>query len=250
MKLTAETKLLLVMGAFVVLGGGALALLNRTSETLGAPRPAPTEAAPKITRAQFDDLVKRGRHTRGDASAKLTIVEFADFQCPSCRRAFATVSNHFGKDSSTRLVFYHMPLVKIHDRAMAAAIASEAAGKQGKFWPMYDSLFTGETPQLGPDDLDKKATQLGLNMDKFHADEKDPALQDLIEADTHDADSLHVDETPTFLVVHTANAAENPQVIIGAQQIQAALPGLLGGGAAPAAAGPGPAPAASAAAPS
>lgn len=83
---------------------------------------------------------------RGPKDAKVTIVEFSDFQCPYCSRAFPTVEQVM-KDynGKVRLVYKHFPLVSIHPHAQKAAEAAECAKAQGKFWEFHDQLFTTQT---------------------------------------------------------------------------------------------------------
>lgn len=83
--------------------------------------------------------------SRGPKDAKITIVEFSDFQCPYCSRAFPTIEQVM-KDynGKVRLVFKHFPLISIHPHAQKAAEAAECAKAQGKFWEFHDKLFTAQ----------------------------------------------------------------------------------------------------------
>jgi protein-disulfide isomerase len=81
-------------------------------------------------------------HVLGPDTALVTLVEYGDFECPSCRQAYPAVKilrKHFG--DRMRFVFRNFPLREIHPHAELAAEAAEAAGAQGKFWPMHDVLF-------------------------------------------------------------------------------------------------------------
>lgn len=225
MKMTSETRLLLAMAVFVLLGGGALFFLNKTSE---AP-PAPDKPTSQITQAAFDSLASGASHVKGDPKAPITIVEFADFQCPSCRRAFAMVIHDFGTKIPVRFVFHHYPLTGIHENAMAAAIASEAAAKQGKFWPMYEKLFTGEKTELTTAFFDAQAKAIKLDMDQFHKDQNDPSVKALVEADLKLAQSNNIMETPTFLIRDSREKDGQVQMVVGGPQLQAALAALLPG---------------------
>jgi protein-disulfide isomerase len=227
MKMTSETRLLLAMAVFVLLGGGALFFLNRTSE-VSTPQPAPTPP-PQITQATFDSFVNGAAHVKGDPKAPITIVEFADFQCPSCRRAFESVVRNLGTKIPVRFAFHHYPLTNIHENAMAAAVASEAAAKQGKFWPMYEKLFTGEKTELTAAFFDEQAKTVGLNMDQFHKDQNDPAVKALVEADLKLAQENNIMETPTFLISDSRKKEGQIQIVVGGPQLQAALAALLPG---------------------
>ncbi|MBC8103185.1 MAG: thioredoxin domain-containing protein [Cytophagales bacterium] len=225
MKLTSETKLLLAMAVFVLLGGGALFFLSGSNAPAASRPGAPPP--PKITRATFDGLVTNARHVKGDPNAPVTIVEFADFQCPSCRRAFGSIVHRFDKEVPVRFAFHHFPLTNIHERAVPAAIASEAAGRQGKFWPMYEKLFTGEKTELTDAYFDIQAKRLGLDMDRFHKDQKDPALEALVMADQKLATENSVQETPTFLIQDNRKPDAEIQSVVGGSQLQGALAVLL-----------------------
>ncbi len=231
MKMTSETRLLLAMAVFVLLGGGALFFLNKSGEE-GRP-PTPASPPPKITQAIFDSLVKNARNEKGDPKAPLTIVEFADFECPSCRRAFASIVHDLGTKVPVHFVFHHFPLTSVHEHAMDAAIASEAAGKQGKFWPMYEKLFAGEKTELNTAFFDAQAKAIGLDMDKFHKDQKDPAVKELILADQKLALGNGIQETPTFLISDRRKPGSEIMSFVGGPQLQTTLAGLLPGQVSP-----------------
>jgi Na+:H+ antiporter, NhaA family len=106
-------------------------------------------------------------HVRGDPDAPVTLVEYADFQCPYCGDAYPVVHElleRFG--DRLRFVFRHMPLSDLHPRAEAAAEAAEAAGAQGSFWEMHDRLFTRQH-QLSDGDLRAHAEAIGLDLERF-----------------------------------------------------------------------------------
>jgi len=122
----------------------------------------PAEAAEKVA------LPVGKSPTKGARNAKVTLVEFSDFQCPFCKRHAGTLDRilkEYGKD--VRLVFKQNPL-PFHKDAPLAAEAALAAGAQGKFWEMHDKLFL-DTRKLKRPDLDRYATELGLDMNKFKA---------------------------------------------------------------------------------
>lgn len=84
--------------------------------------------------------------TKGPKNAPVTIVEFSDFQCPYCERAFPTINQVMKEyDGKVQLVFKHFPLISIHPRAQKTAEASLCAGDQGKFWEFHDALFKTQT---------------------------------------------------------------------------------------------------------
>jgi len=194
-----ETKLLLVLGLIVVLGGGALLGINRLLQP-----PPPPSASEKVTASRdvFDKLTKNARHVKGSPDAPVTVLEFADFQCPACRSAYDTLVKRFDSDK-IRLIYRHLPLPD-HEAALPAAIAAEAAARQGKFWEMYAALFD---PGLAdpPRDLErgyfvKSAKKVGLDVARFERDLKDPALEALVKSDVELARSNRLDTTPSFFV--------------------------------------------------
>src|SRR5215831_1741304 len=106
-------------------------------------------------------------HILGPSGAPVTVVEYGDFECPSCGQAYPAVKillKHFGDD--VRFVFRHFPLVEVHPHAEFAAEAAEAAGAQGKFWAYHDALFEHQS-HLGNKYLRQYATDLGLDVGRF-----------------------------------------------------------------------------------
>ncbi len=200
MKINGEARLLLIMGLFVLLGGGGMVLLNRTPVGAGlVPTPPPTPVPVDWSGGRYDQLAKQGRHARGDAKARLTIIEFGDLECPSCRYAY---NNYLTKIETTlpfRLVFFHFPL-PMHKTAIPAAIATEAAERQGKFWSMFDALYAGEKTELTPTFIEDSARKIGLDMARFAKDSADPALEQIVRNDMKIGQGIHIIETPTFIV--------------------------------------------------
>ena len=101
-------------------------------------------------------------HIRGRSSAPVTVVEYGDFECPSCFQAYGALKvilPHFGQQ--LRFVYRHFPLREVHPHAELAAEAAEAAGAQGKFWPMHELLFTHQQ-HLKDKQLLEYAAQVGL----------------------------------------------------------------------------------------
>jgi protein-disulfide isomerase len=198
MKSSGEAKLLIILGIIVLLGGGVLVGMNSIGPKPPAPRPTPRPF--EMTAEKFDKLLKTTRHIEGDPKAPVTIVEFADFECPSCRRAYNNFLKHIIENKKARVAFFHYPFPDMHPNAIPAAMASEAAAKQGKFWEMYAVLFEGEMNELTPEYVTAQAESIGLDMKKFDADRKDAKLRELIKSDQSLAGEYLVDMTPTFFV--------------------------------------------------
>jgi protein-disulfide isomerase len=160
----------------------------------------------------------------GPDDAKVTIIEISDFQCPFCSRAYNTLEElrkQYPKD--LRVVFVNQPL-PFHQNAKPSAIAAMAAHKQGKFWDMYGKLFTNQQ-QLSDENYKKWAKEIGLDMAKFDADLKDPALAKAVDRDQAVANALGVRGTPGFFVngvnISGAQPIENFKKVID-EQIQKA----------------------------
>jgi protein-disulfide isomerase len=135
----------------------------------------------------------------GPAGAKITIVEFSDFQCPFCRRGHDTMHEVLKMyPNDVKVAFKHKPL-PMHPEAEPAARASFAAQQQGKFWEMADELFTNQD-KLGGAYYEEAAKKIGLDVAKFKADMASPAAAELVKADAALADTLGVQGTPNFFV--------------------------------------------------
>jgi protein-disulfide isomerase len=138
--------------------------------------------------------------SKGPAGARVTIVEFSDFQCPFCSRALPVLDEVLERyPDDVRLVYRHMPLDRIHAHARPAAEASVCAQDQGKFWPFHDLLFANPKT-LGPADLERYASEVGLDLDSFRACVAERKFREKVEADTEAARSIGVTGTPAFVV--------------------------------------------------
>jgi protein-disulfide isomerase len=167
-------------------------------ELQAAKKPEPPKTGRATTGVRYD--VELGdAHTRGSSTAKVTIVMFSDFQCPFCNRVMPTMAElekEYGTD--LRLAMKHNPL-PMHNRARAAALAAEAAGKQGKFWEMHDLLY--ENPRdLTDGNFSKWAGDLKLDVARFERDLDDAKLADKIDDHQAQAKRLGATGTPTFFI--------------------------------------------------
>jgi protein-disulfide isomerase len=137
--------------------------------------------------------------TLGPPAAKVTIVEFADFQCPFCAKTVALIDKVIAANpNDVKFVFKHMPLA-MHARGEPSARAAWAAGKQGKFWEMHHLLF--QNPHTAQDgDFEKFATDLGLDVKAFLSDYESPAAKERIGKDVALANELGVRATPAVFV--------------------------------------------------
>ena len=145
---------------------------------------------------------------RGPKYAKVTVVEFSDFQCPFCSKVVPTlkeIEDKYGKD--VRVAFRNQPL-PFHQHAAEAAEAAMAANAQGKFWPMHDKLFANQQALDRPS-LDKYAQELGLNMSKFKAAMDQHLYKQQVDDDSKAGTAVGASGTPAFFV--------NGQSLSGAQ---------------------------------
>lgn len=137
---------------------------------------------------------------RGKQSAPVTVVEFADFQCPYCRQAEDTVQAVMAKHpDDVRVVFRQLPLASVHPNAIVAAKTAVCADRQGKFWPMHDAMYSDQSA-LSEAALKETAKRIGLDPDALAACLSDKATTDSIERDLRAADELNISSTPYFLV--------------------------------------------------
>ena len=144
-------------------------------------------------------------HVRGNPGASHTVVEYLDFECPFCARITGMgrdLYEHFGDD--VRYVVRHLPLEDRHPRAFDAALASEAAHRQGMFWEMHDLLFAHQS-QLEPHHLRQYAAELELDLGRFEADMADETLADRVRRHARSARESGAVGTPTFFL----NGARN-----------------------------------------
>ena len=144
-------------------------------------------------------LVPAGSPTLGPATAPLTVVEFADYECPYCQRAEETVSTLL-KEYPDRIRFVHADFpLSIHDRAFVAARASRCASEQGRFWEYRRSLFA-TSGDFSDDDFKKRAAALGLRSEPFAACLASTRHDDAIRQSMDQGASLGVSATPTFFI--------------------------------------------------
>ena len=139
-------------------------------------------------------------HAVGPADARVTLVEFGDFECPHCGALHPIAEaarKAFG--GNLRFVFRHFPLRSSHPHALAAARAAEAAGEQGRFWEMYDRLYRHQT-ELGDADLERHARELGLDPGRFAQALGARAHEDRIREDLASAAQSGAQGTPSLFI--------------------------------------------------
>jgi protein-disulfide isomerase len=174
-----------------------------------AQRPSPGEPDQNtVYKALVGDAPVKGADAK---HAKVTIVEFSDFQCPFCGRVEPTVNQvmqTFGKD--VRVAFKQLPL-PFHNNAHPAAEAALAAKAQGKFWEMHEVLFKNQQALDRPN-LEKYAAQIGLNVDKFKADLDSGKWKAKVDAELAEGNKIGARGTPSFFI--------NGKPFVGAQPFE------------------------------
>ena len=139
-------------------------------------------------------------HTLGPEHAPIVVVEYGDFECPTCKQAAPAVRMLLGRFANrVRVVFRHFPLEEAHPRALLAAEAAESAGEQGKFWEMHDLLFANQE-HLAPKNLHGYAERLGLDLAQFTSEMDDHVYMQRIREHQDSGRRSRVRGTPGFFV--------------------------------------------------
>ena len=178
-----------------VVGGMILLRSSRQASNSNAPTPDPA-------------LEAKGAeppHIRGNPNAPVTLEEFGDFQCPSCGTYYAELKKIEGEfGDKLRVIFRESPLVPMHEHALMAAQAAEAAGLQGKFWEMHDKLYENQTTWTPAKDLVPLfvdyAKQIGIDPDRFMKDLNGEQVAQRIFQDGKRVHALGLNGTPSFFV--------------------------------------------------
>ena len=180
--------------ALVTLAGGTLLYRAKRLPSLSIPENSTTSAMGGT------EMV----HVRGRSDAPVTLVEFGDFQCPPCANLSEPI-NQLERDyrSRLRIIFRHFPLPN-HQHAREAALASEAASLQNRFWEMHDLLYREQSVWSKAPDVrvlfSAYAGMLGLNIDRFRKDMESEQAKARVTSDEQQAITLGVRTTPTIFV--------------------------------------------------
>ena len=149
---------------------------------------------------QLKISINSNDHIYGNPNATLELVEYGDYECPYCGRAYPIVKDIKLKlDGDLKFVFRNFPLSKIHPHAVMAAVATEAAGSQGKFWEMHDIVFENQK-SLDKENIIHFAGLIGLDVDRFKLDIQDKILSEKVEKDFEGGLRSGVNRTPTFFI--------------------------------------------------
>lgn len=176
---------------------------NILGNTDNAPQ-APTEPPAKV------DVAIGHLPTLGADNAKVTVIEFSDFQCPFCERfatdAYPQIYDTYIKTNKIKFAYRHYPLISIHPNAQKAHEASECANEQNKFWEYSNLLFKNQTawsPQAISDAANSftgYASELGLNTDQFRSCLDTDKYKENVRKDAADGNKVAVDGTPTLFI--------------------------------------------------
>jgi protein-disulfide isomerase len=195
-----------------------LASLDELKKMMKPPGPPALKPPPTMSVA--------GELYKGEPAAKVAIIEYADFQCPFCRRFESQVYPNI-RDSYIRtgkLKYFHrdMPLV-FHQGAMPAARAVHCASEQGKFWEMHDSLL-GDAASLTPADIDDRAGKLGINVSALDKCISSDRFADIIQRGITEASTMQISGTPTFIIGMLdadGNVMSVKKTVVGASPFEA-----------------------------
>jgi protein-disulfide isomerase len=185
--------IIVILLAVAVAGGAAVYLSRQPGET------------PETVAAPVTVDLKGAGHFRGPENAQITLVEFGDYQCPSCGAYHPFVKEILNRyPTQVRLEFRHFPLVSIHPNAMAAHKAVEAAGEQGHYWEMHDAIFDYQSQWSSAPDpkpiFAAIANRIGINGTILLQTMESPRLQERILRDVQQGDQANVQAVPTFLI--------------------------------------------------
>lgn len=193
-----ELKIMIPIAVVIVAIGGFLVFKSDGSTG------APASVGQPVDQSK---LVRTTSHMTGSPSAKVQLVEFGDYECPSCGEAYQPVKalvDQYSTDSNFNFVFREFPIATVHPNASIAAEAAEAAGEQGKYFEMHDLLYANQTKWSDSGSpmqfFVQYAQQLGLNVGTFQAEVDANKFASVIAADVADGTAVNVTATPTFFV--------------------------------------------------
>mgnify|MGYP001614206465 CR=1 FL=1 len=167
---------------------------------------------PVITDFPQTKELRASDHIKWSTDKKNILVEYSDFQCPSCKGAHdflktieASGSADFDITKKVTFVYRYFPLFQIHDKANISSYVDEAAGIQGKFWEMASLLFDNQQSWTGSKDAMNEyfiqyAKQLKLDVEKFKKDSDSNEVKSRVAEDLREAEQMGVDSTPTFFL--------------------------------------------------
>src|SRR3989344_2080017 len=211
----------LFTGGFGMDGGATGGTI--TGGAVGVPtNPTPT---PDPTPSQVKVEIEANDPVLGKKDASVTIVEFSDFQCPFCERAYSGAVTEF-KNGEVNLIYKHFPLNSIHPFAQKAGEAAECANRQGKFWEYHDKLFTNQQA-LDIQSLKNYAAQVGLNTATFNKclDEGEAAAE--VNKESQQAQGAGGQGTPYFVLINKDGETQAVSGAVPFSQFESAIQALM-----------------------
>lgn len=181
--------------AALVIGGTVFGMIKLAGNSPTENQLSDEKAAP----------ISENDRTKGNKDAKITLIEYSDFQCPACGSYYPLLkklNEEFG--NQMQFAYRHFPLKQIHNNAEPAAYAAEAAGKQDKFWEMHDIIFENQSQWSSLRNtqsiFEKYADSLKLDIQKFKTDMESKEVKEKISADYDSGISAGVNSTPTLFL--------------------------------------------------
>jgi protein-disulfide isomerase len=202
------------------------ALRTLLQQAMG-PRPAPADAAAAMPAAGTQPLKIAGRPSKGNARARLTMVEYSDYECPYCgqyaAQVYPRIESEYIRTNKVQYVFKNLPIEQLHRQTFKAHVAAACAGDQGRFWEMHDRLFADQR-NLTLDRFVEIASMLKIDPVAFRACVESTKHEALIREDIAEAQAGGVRGTPVFVLAYTdpkGQAVTPVRVIVGAQPFEA-----------------------------
>jgi protein-disulfide isomerase len=187
------------------------------------PRPAPAAGGAVAAGAGAQPLTIAGRPSRGNPRAKVTVVEYSDYECPYCGQYVADVYGQIDRDyiktNKINYVFKNYPITQLHPASIKAHKAAACAGDQGRYWEMHDKLFADQR-NFNLDRFVEHASMLKLDAVAFRACLESTKHEDVIQQDVLEAQNGGVQGTPVFVFALTDPNGKQitpARVLVGAQ---------------------------------
>ena len=191
------------------------------------PRPAPSGAGAVVAGEGAQPLTIAGRPAKGNPRAKVTVVEYSDYECPYCGQYVAEVYPQIDRDyiktNKINYVFKNYPIAQLHPASIKAHKAAACAGDQNRYWEMHDQLFADQR-NFNLDRFVEHAAMLKLDVIAFRACVESTRHEALINEDVTEAQNGGVRGTPVFVLAFTdpsGKAITPARVIVGAQPFAA-----------------------------